>query len=63
MIPVVGILWDRSAFNPLINAAEVASIFDAPLEMFLKVSKVYKLFSFRLQVSSSLALTMNYWLI
>ncbi|XP_010327051.1 nudix hydrolase 22, chloroplastic-like isoform X2 [Solanum lycopersicum] len=36
VIPVVGILWDRSAFNPLINAAEVASIFDAPLEMFLK---------------------------
>ncbi|KAH0721492.1 hypothetical protein KY284_006522 [Solanum tuberosum] len=36
VIPVVGILWDRNAFNPLINTAEVASIFDAPLEMFLK---------------------------
>ncbi|MCD7453490.1 hypothetical protein HAX54_021114 [Datura stramonium] len=36
VIPVVGILWDRSTFNPLINTAEVAAIFDAPLEMFLK---------------------------
>ncbi|XP_060202545.1 nudix hydrolase 11-like isoform X2 [Lycium barbarum] len=36
VIPVVGILWDRNAFNPLINTAEVAAIFDAPLEMFLK---------------------------
>ncbi|KAK4364116.1 hypothetical protein RND71_015474 [Anisodus tanguticus] len=36
VIPVVGILWDRNTFNPLINTAEVAAIFDAPLEMFLK---------------------------
>ncbi|MCE3216205.1 hypothetical protein HAX54_005453 [Datura stramonium] len=36
VIPVVGILWDRNAFKPLINTAEVAAIFDAPLEMFLK---------------------------
>ncbi|CAN4087181.1 unnamed protein product [Withania somnifera] len=36
VIPVLGILWDRNAFNPLINTAEVAAIFDAPLEMFLK---------------------------
>ncbi|PHU04337.1 Nudix hydrolase 22, chloroplastic [Capsicum chinense] len=36
VIPVVGILWDRNTFNPKINAAEVAAIFDAPLEMFLK---------------------------
>ncbi|WMV49106.1 hypothetical protein MTR67_042491 [Solanum verrucosum] len=36
VIPVVGILWDRNTFNPLINTAEVAALFDAPLEMFLK---------------------------
>ncbi|CAN4087183.1 unnamed protein product [Withania somnifera] len=36
VIPVVGILWDWNTFNPLINTAEVAAIFDAPLEMFLK---------------------------
>ncbi|CAN4117487.1 unnamed protein product [Withania somnifera] len=36
VIPVVGILWDRSTFNPLLNTAEVEAIFDAPLEMFLK---------------------------
>ncbi|KAK4345049.1 hypothetical protein RND71_035225 [Anisodus tanguticus] len=36
VIPVVGILWDRNTFNPLINTAEVAAVFDAPLEMFLK---------------------------
>ncbi|XP_059301415.1 nudix hydrolase 11-like isoform X1 [Lycium ferocissimum] len=36
VIPVVGILCDRNAFNPVINTAEVAAIFDAPLEMFLK---------------------------
>ncbi|PHT69825.1 Nudix hydrolase 22, chloroplastic [Capsicum annuum] len=36
VIPVVGILWDRNTFNPKINTAEVAAIFDAPLEMFLK---------------------------
>ncbi|XP_055807751.1 nudix hydrolase 11-like isoform X2 [Solanum dulcamara] len=36
VIPVVCILWDRNTFNPLRNTAEVAAIFDAPLEMFLK---------------------------
>ncbi|KAF3576089.1 hypothetical protein DY000_02029611 [Brassica cretica] len=34
--PVVGILWDRKAFNPTPNPAEVEAVFDAPLEMFLK---------------------------
>ncbi|KAL0295655.1 UNVERIFIED_CONTAM: Nudix hydrolase 11 [Sesamum calycinum] len=34
--PVIGIIWDKRAFNPVPNAAEVESIFDAPLEMFLK---------------------------
>lgn len=38
--PVVGILWDRKAFNPTPNPAEVEAVFDAPLEMFLKVSFV-----------------------
>ncbi|XP_048609527.1 nudix hydrolase 22, chloroplastic-like isoform X1 [Brassica napus] len=36
VVPVVGILWDRKAFNPTPNPAEVEAVFDAPLEMFLK---------------------------
>ncbi|KAK2994556.1 hypothetical protein RJ640_017285 [Escallonia rubra] len=36
VVPVVGILSDKKAFNPKPNAAEVEAIFDAPLEMFLK---------------------------
>ncbi|CAH8264661.1 unnamed protein product [Arabidopsis lyrata] len=36
VIPVVGILWDRKAFNPTPNPAEVEAVFDAPFEMFLK---------------------------
>ncbi|KAL8045781.1 hypothetical protein ABFX02_08G136600 [Erythranthe guttata] len=36
VFPVIGIIWDKSAFNPVLNAAEVESIFDAPLQMFLK---------------------------
>ncbi|KAI3466718.1 hypothetical protein Pfo_023381 [Paulownia fortunei] len=36
VFPVIGIIWDKRAFNPVPNAAEVESIFDAPLEMFLK---------------------------
>ena len=37
VIPVIGILTDRNAFNPTPNIAEVDDLFDAPLEMFLKV--------------------------
>lgn len=36
VIPVIGILSDRSAFNPTPNVDEVEDVFDAPLEMFLK---------------------------
>ncbi|VVA92913.1 unnamed protein product [Arabis nemorensis] len=36
VIPVIGILKDRKAFNPTPNPAEVEAVFDAPLEMFLK---------------------------
>ncbi|XP_024016736.1 nudix hydrolase 22, chloroplastic [Eutrema salsugineum] len=36
VIPVVGILWDKKAFNPTPNPAEVEAVFDAPFEMFLK---------------------------
>ncbi|XP_028110354.1 uncharacterized protein LOC114308864 isoform X1 [Camellia sinensis] len=36
VVPVVGILPDKRAFNPTLNTAEVESIFDAPLAMFLK---------------------------
>lgn len=37
VIPVIGILRDKKAFNPTPNPAEVESVFDAPLEMFIKV--------------------------
>ncbi|KAH8966994.1 hypothetical protein BDL97_03G054700 [Sphagnum fallax] len=35
--PVVGLLRENSKFTPTGNPAEVESIFDTPLEMFLKV--------------------------
>lgn len=41
VVPVVGILSDKSAFDPVLNAGEVEAIFDAPLEMFLKVLLSY----------------------
>lgn len=37
VIPVIGILKDKKSFNPKPNPAEVEAVFDAPLEMFLKV--------------------------
>lgn len=37
VVPVIGILNERSAFNPWPNPAEVEAVFDAPLEMFIKV--------------------------
>ncbi|PON77889.1 Dihydroneopterin triphosphate diphosphatase [Parasponia andersonii] len=37
VVPVIGILSDRKAFNPTPNTAEVEALFDAPLQMFLKV--------------------------
>lgn len=39
VFPVIGIVWDISSFNPILNASEVESVFDAPLEMFLKNEK------------------------
>lgn len=36
VIPVIGILSNKKAFKPVPNAAEVETVFDAPLEMFLK---------------------------
>lgn len=36
VVPVIGLLYDRVAFRPMPNPAEVEAIFDAPLEMFLK---------------------------
>ncbi|XP_054802703.1 nudix hydrolase 15, mitochondrial-like [Prosopis cineraria] len=36
VVPVIGILHDKRAFKPILNPAEVESVFDAPLEMFLK---------------------------
>lgn len=37
VLPVIGIIWDKNGFNPVLNATEVESVFDVPLEMFLKV--------------------------
>lgn len=37
VVPVIGILHDKKAFKPVLNPAEVEAVFDAPLEMFLKV--------------------------
>lgn len=34
---MIGILKDKKSFNPKPNPAEVEAVFDAPLEMFLKV--------------------------
>ncbi|XP_076955960.1 nudix hydrolase 15, mitochondrial-like [Bidens hawaiensis] len=36
VVPVLGILWNKQAFNPVLNSEEVESIFYAPFEMFLK---------------------------
>lgn len=36
VVPVISILFDKKAFNPIPNASEVEAIFDTPLEMFLK---------------------------
>ncbi|XP_020869641.1 nudix hydrolase 15, mitochondrial isoform X1 [Arabidopsis lyrata subsp. lyrata] len=36
VIPVIGILRDKTKFNPTPNPGEVEDVFDAPLEMFLK---------------------------
>ena len=38
VIPVIGILNAKEAFKPAPNPAEVEAVFDAPLEMFIKVS-------------------------
>lgn len=37
VFPVIGLLSNKKAFNPAPNTAEVEAIFDAPLEMFLKL--------------------------
>lgn len=36
VVPVIGILHEKSAFKPAPNPDEVESVFDAPLEMFIK---------------------------
>ncbi|KAJ6831208.1 nudix hydrolase 15, mitochondrial-like isoform X2 [Iris pallida] len=36
VVPVIGILTNKEAFTPVANSAEVETVFDAPLEMFLK---------------------------
>lgn len=44
VVPVLGLLSSKEAFNPTPNAAEVDAIFDVPLEMFLKVYKFHSSF-------------------
>ncbi|XP_010460666.1 PREDICTED: nudix hydrolase 15, mitochondrial-like isoform X1 [Camelina sativa] len=39
VIPVIGILRDKTKFKPIPNPGEVEAVFDAPLEMFLKDEK------------------------
>ncbi|XP_022140134.1 nudix hydrolase 11-like isoform X2 [Momordica charantia] len=39
VVPVLGLLSSKKAFNPTPNTAEVDAIFDVPLEMFLKDEK------------------------
>ncbi|KAK9706763.1 hypothetical protein RND81_07G150000 [Saponaria officinalis] len=36
VVPVIGLLHNKAAYRPTLNAAEVEAIFDAPLDMFLK---------------------------
>ncbi|KAH9606569.1 hypothetical protein KSS87_009147 [Heliosperma pusillum] len=36
VVPVIGLLYNKAAFHPTPNIAEVEAIFDAPLYMFLK---------------------------
>ncbi|XP_062095862.1 nudix hydrolase 15, mitochondrial-like isoform X1 [Humulus lupulus] len=36
VVPVIGLLRDKRAFNPIPNTAEVEAVFDAPLDLFLK---------------------------
>lgn len=37
VVPVIGLISRIEDFNPVLNSHEVDAIFDAPLEMFLKV--------------------------
>ena len=37
VVPVIGILNEKKAFKPAPNPDEVEAVFDAPLEMFIKV--------------------------
>lgn len=37
VVPVIGMLKEKNAFKPAPNPAEVETVFDAPLEMFIKV--------------------------
>ncbi|XP_062181214.1 nudix hydrolase 11-like isoform X2 [Phragmites australis] len=40
VVPVIGMVSDKALFKPVLNKAEVEDIFDAPLEMFLKMVSV-----------------------
>eukprot|EP00262_Sarcandra_glabra_P009365 TRINITY_DN2362_c0_g1_i1.p1 TRINITY_DN2362_c0_g1~~TRINITY_DN2362_c0_g1_i1.p1 ORF type:complete len:260 (+),score=26.91 TRINITY_DN2362_c0_g1_i1:76-780(+) len=58
--PVIGILSNKQAFKPVLNAKEVEAIFDAPLEMFLKLyTSGHHPFQSRIQISRSLSRLMG----
>jgi hypothetical protein len=48
VVPVLGILNEKNAFKPAPNPDEVESVFDAPLEMFIKVFSVVPFLDLRL---------------
>lgn len=50
--PVVAILPEQHKFEPRPNAGEVDSIFDVPLEMFLKANALLKTLNSYLGVSN-----------
>lgn len=46
VVPVIGILSNKKAFAPTPNPAEVEEVFDAPLEMFIKVFLLWRYLNF-----------------
>lgn len=57
VIPVIGILSNKKDFHPSPNADEVEDVFDAPLEMFLKVFSQLVVFLVHIKYSAIAAAT------
>lgn len=60
VVPVIGIMHDKAAFHPVANAAEVEAIFDAPLEMFLKVCFICSIFCIYFEMHQLLLLIWHF---